>query len=180
LSNAVRPSRARRQKPVSDPQFLAIGKVLRPQGVRGELRLEVYTGSPAHLKEVETVYVGDKQRPYPLESSRLHQKILLIKLKGCDDRQQADEFRGQVIAIARADAAPLRPGQYYHHQIIGLSVISDEGEQLGTITEIIETGANDVYVVKNGDDELLLPATSSVILKSGPPQVIVHLLDGLR
>jgi len=61
-----------------------------------------------------------------------------------------------------------------------LSVISDEGEQLGTITEIIETGANDVYVVKNGDDELLLPAISSVILKIEPPQVIVHLLDGLR
>lgn len=154
--------------------------MLRPHGVRGELRLEVYTGSPTHLKKVETVYVGDKQRPHPLESSRLHQKILLIKLKGCDDRQQADEFRGQVIAIARTDAAPLRAGQYYHHQIIGLTVISDEGEQLGTLTEIIETGANDVYVVKNGDKELLLPAISSVILKIEPPQIVVHLLDGLR
>ncbi len=180
LSNALRPTRARRRKPVSDPQFLAIGKVLRPHGVRGELRLEVYTGTPTHLKDVETVYVGDKQSPYPLESSRLHQKILLIKLKGCDDREQADAFRGQIIAIARADAAPLRAGQYYHHQIIGLTVISDEGEQLGTITEIIETGANDVYVVKNGDEELLLPAISSVILKIEPPQMIVHLLDGLR
>jgi 16S rRNA processing protein RimM len=154
--------------------------VLRPQGVRGELRLEIYTGSPAHLKDVATVYVGDEQSPHPLESSRLHQKILLIKLKGCDDRQQADQFRGQVVAIARADAAPLRAGQYYHHQIIGLTVISDEGEQLGSITEIIETGANDVYVVKNGDEELLLPAISSVILKIEPPQMIVHLLDGLR
>lgn len=154
--------------------------MLRPHGVRGELRLEVYTGTPTHLKEVETVYVGDKQRPYPLESSRLHQKILLIKLKGCDDREQADQLRGQVIAIARKDAAPLRAGQYYHHQIIGLTVISEAGQPLGTITEIIETGANDVYVVKNGDEELLLPAISSVILKIEPPQMIVHLLDGLR
>ncbi|MBI4630964.1 MAG: 16S rRNA processing protein RimM [Chloroflexi bacterium] len=180
MSKALRPPRARRRKSESDPQFLAIGKVLRPQGVRGELRLEIYTGSPAHLKDVETVYVGDEQSPYPLESSRLHQKILLIKLKGCDDREQADSFRGQIIAIARADAAPLRAGQFYHHQIIGLAVISDEGEQLGSITEIIETGANDVYVVKNGDEELLLPAISSVILKIEPPQMIVHLLDGLR
>ena len=170
----------RRQKKVPDPQFLAIGRVLRPHGVRGELRLEVYTGSPAHLNDVETVYVGDKQSPQPLESSRLHQKILLIKLAGCDTREQADDFRGQVIAIARADAAPLRAGQYYHHQIIGLTVISDDGEQLGTVSEIIETGANDVYVVKNDDEELLLPAISSVILKIEPPQMVVHLLDGLR
>lgn len=174
------PLSKRRKKPVLDTKYLAIGKVLRPHGVRGELRLEVYTESAANLETVETLYVGDKQRPYPLEAARIHQKILLIKLKGCDDRDQADTFRGELISIAAESAAPLKPGQYYHHQIIGLKVVSDEGEALGTISEIIETGSNDVYVVKNGDTELLVPSIKSVVLKIEMDQMLVHLIDGLR
>lgn len=163
-----------------EPQFLAVGKVLRPHGVRGELLLEVQTHSPTHLAEVDAVYLGEAHAPHALLASRMHRKQLLIKIEGCSDRTQAELLRGMLVSVAVKDAAPLKPGEYYHHQIIGLSVISDEDEPLGTVVEIVETGANDVYVVSGPQGELLLPAIKSVVLKIEPPVMRVHLLEGLR
>ncbi|MBI3240693.1 MAG: 16S rRNA processing protein RimM [Chloroflexi bacterium] len=177
-----RPTRRRNKSKAStaQPRFLAVGKVLRPHGVRGELLLEVHTDSPTHLAEVETVYVGETHTPLRLEKSRLHRSQLLIKVGGYDDRATAESLRGEIIFVAITDAAPLKPGEYYHHQIIGLKVVTDEGEALGMVTEILETGANDVYVVNGPDGELLLPAIKSVILKIESGQIMVHLMEGLR
>ena len=174
--------RGKGQASPAEPRFLAVGKVLRPHGVRGELLLQVHTDSPTHLVEVETVYIGEAHTPRRLETSRLHQKRLLIKIADCEDQLAAETLRGELISIAVADAAPLKPGEYYHHQIIGLQVVSDEGEELGAVTEILVTGANDVYLVSRPDGgELLLPAIKSVILKIEPPrQMTVHLIEGLR
>jgi len=181
-STAPRSTRRRGQSQASpaEPRFLVIGKVLRPHGVRGELLLQVHTDSPTHLAEVETVFVGEMHAPHRLEKSRLHRNQLLIKIEGYDDRITADALRGQIISVALADATPLKPGEYYHHQIVGLKVVTDEGEELGVVAEILETGANDVYAVSGPNGELLLPAIKSVILKIEPPQMTVHLIDGLR
>lgn len=148
--------------------------------MRGELLLEVHTGSPARLTEVDTIYLGDEHSPQQLLTSRLHRGQLLIKVEGCNDREHGDTLRGALVSVAIKDAVPLKPGEYYHHQIVGLSVVSDEGELLGTVTEILETGANDVYIVNGPQRELLLPAIKSVILKIEPPQMTVHLVEGLR
>jgi len=165
-------------------QFLAIGKVLRPHGVRGELLLETLTEFPAHLAEVEMVYVGDAEspQPHPLRRARLHQRDLLIQLADCLDRDAADAYRGQMVFIQTEQAAPLPPGRYYHHQIIGLTVVTDEGEALGQVAEILETGANDVYVVAGPSGEILLPALQSVIqqIDLDAKKMMVHLLEGLR
>ena len=164
----------------SGPQYLVVGKVFRPQGIRGELRLEIHTDTPNHLHDVATVYVGEEYQPYSLESFRLHSGVLLISLAEVQDRDQADLLRGLTVAVKIEEAAPLKVGEFYHHQIIGLKVVTDEGEDLGAVTEIITTGANDVYVVR-GEKEVLLPAIKSVILKIEPPtQMVVHLLEGLR
>lgn len=164
--------------------FLAIGKVIRPHGVRGELLLETLTEFPAHLAEVATVYVGEAEspQPHPLRRARLHQRELLIQLGDCLDRDAAEAYRGQMVFIRTEQAAPLPPGRYYHHQIIGLTVITDEGETLGQVAEILETGANDVYVVVGPSGELLLPALESVIqlIDLDAKKMTVHLLEGLR
>lgn len=172
--------RAKARAASRQPEFLAVGKILRPHGVRGELRVEVHTGYPRRLAEVETIYIGDDHLPCGLEASRTHQDILLIKLRGYDDRTQADALRGQIISVAVADASPLKSGEYYYHQIIGLPVVSDAGEPLGLVTEILETGANDVYVVQGPGGQLLLPAIKSVILKIEANGMLVHLIEGLR
>jgi len=170
----------RRQPPDREPQYLVIGRVLRPHGIRGELRLEIHTDQPSHLREVETVYIGDDHRPSALKSFRLHQSVLLLTVAGCEDRAAADALRGLLVAVKLEEAAPLKEGEYYQHQIVGLKVVTDVGEALGTVAEIIQTGANDVYVVRGAGGEILLPAIKSVILKIEPPQMVVHLLDGLR
>lgn len=165
-------------------EFLAIGRVLRPHGVRGELLLETLTDFPEHLNDVDTVYLGEAAaaEPHALAGARRHRGRLFIRLEGCGDRDAAEAFRGQLVQIRLGDAAPPPPGSYYHHQIVGLSVVTDEGEALGEVTEILETGANDVYVVNGPSGEILLPALQSVIrqVDLDAKRMTVHLLEGLR
>jgi 16S rRNA processing protein RimM len=166
-------------------EFLAVGRVMRPHGVRGELLLEVLTEFPQHLAEGEVVYVGEAAVAHTLRRVRMQrgQRHLIIQLADCLDRNAAEAYRGQLIQIKVEQAAPLPPGRYYHHQILGLDVMTDAGEALGQITEILETGANDVYVVTGpAGGELLLPALRSVILQIDleARRMTVHLMDGLR
>jgi 16S rRNA processing protein RimM len=165
-------------------QFLAVGRVVRPHGVRGELALEALTEFPHHLAEVEVVYVGEAAEPHTLRRARLARgQQLIIQLADCLDRTAAEAYRGQLIQIKVEQAAPLPPGRYYHHQIVGLDVITEAGEALGQVTEILETGANDVYVVTGPTgEELLLPALKSVILQIDleARRMTVHLMEGLR
>lgn len=180
-SRSVKRRPSNRQKAAAaEPEYLVIGKVLRPHGVRGELRIQMHSHHPSHLSQVETVYLGEDHRPHKLKSFRLHQRILLMTLEGFDDRDKADTLREELVSVKVDQAVPLEEGEYFYHQIIGLSVVTDEGEVLGAVAEIIRTGANDVYVVRGQGGEVLLPAIRSVILKIEPPQMIVHLLPGLR
>ena len=164
------------------PEILAIGRVLRPHGVRGELLLEALTDFPEHLDGVGTIYLGAAAEPHSLAGARMHRGRLLIQLEDCVDHEAAEAFRGQLVQIWFGDAAPPPPGSYYYHQIVGLAVVTEEGETLGEVTEILETGSNDVYVVNGPSGEILLPALKSVILKVDleAKRMTVHLIEGLR
>jgi 16S rRNA processing protein RimM len=163
-------------------QLLAVGRVLRPHGIRGELLLEPLTDFPERLNEVATVYLGEAAEPHALTQARMHRGQILIRLGDCADRDCAEAWRGQVVQIEAEAAAPLPPGRYYHHQIIGLTAVTDEGEALGPVVEILETGANDVYVVETAQGELLLPAIHSVVraIEVDTGRLVVHLIEGLR
>lgn len=144
--------------------------------------MELLTGHPEHLAELETVYVGTDRRPYSLESVRLHQKVALMKLQGCDSRNAAEELRGELVAIAVEDAVPLVEGEAYEYQVEGLLVVTDEGRQLGEIVEVLSVpGANDVFVVHGPTGEILIPAIEDVVkefdLEAG--RVVIHPLPGL-
>jgi 16S rRNA processing protein RimM len=159
--------------------------VLRSHGVRGELLLEALTDFPeAFLGKTVTIQErGGTQRRLRVAAVRWHRRRLLIQFEGCADRATADELRDGLVQIEVAQAEPLAAGQYYHHQIVGLRAVTEAGEALGLVDQIIETGANDVYVVKTpAGSELLLPAIASVIkkidLEAG--EMVVHLLEGLR
>ena len=163
-------------------EFLAVGRVLRPHGVRGELLLETLTDFPEHLAEQKTVYLGDPPQPHPLGGVRIHRHQLILRLADCADMDTANSYRGQLVQIQAEAAAPLPEGLYYHHQLIGLAVYTDAGEHLGELVEVLETGANDVYVVKGEQGEVLLPVIADVIGAVDLPghRMTVHLLDGLR
>ena len=165
-----------------NPQYLVIGQVLKPWGYRGDVKVQILTDFPQRLTRLKTVYLGSDARAIQVERARLHSGFATLKLSGYDTPEAAAKLRGQVVQIPAAEAAPLGKGQYFHHQIIGLQVVTTEGEALGVVKEILETGANDVYVVERGDQhEILLPAIKDVVqeidLKNR--RMVVRLLPGL-
>ncbi|MBN1953504.1 MAG: 16S rRNA processing protein RimM [Anaerolineae bacterium] len=165
----------------TEPRFLAVGRVSRPHGIRGELRMEILTDFPERLSRHPLLYLGPQNQPYPLEGVRFHKTAALIKLAGCDDRTAAEKLRGQLVQIPAAVAVPLEEGEYYHFQVVGLEVFSSEGEKLGRVVDLLETGANDVYVVHGPRGELLIPAIEAVVqeLDLQARRMVVVLMAGL-
>lgn len=164
------------------PEFLLIGKLRRPHGVRGEISMEIYTDFPERLRAGVTVYVGEEHIPYQVRSRRSVHAGLLISFKGIDTPEAAVQLRNTFVYVRTADRPALPEGEYYHHEIIGLQVVSDEGQPLGELVEVLSYPANDVYVVRpTTGQEILIPALRSVILDVDldAGEMHVHLLPGL-
>ena len=162
--------------------FLAIGRFHKAHGVRGEIRVAMHTDLPERFTWLETVYVGETQlTPYKVESVRFHKGYALIKLEGIDQREAIEQLRHEWLMIPESEAIPLEEGEYFYHDLIGLSVETADGTMLGTIKEILETGANDVFVVKQEKGELLLPDIEEVVkeIDIDNSKMIVSLIDGL-
>jgi 16S rRNA processing protein RimM len=143
----------------------------------------VLTEFPERFETTEWVYLGNEFEaiPYRLESYRWHKDNVLLTLAGVADRTQAEALRGQLVQVPLNEAVALPEGSYYLYQLIGLQVKTVEGEFLGTITSVMETGANDVYVVQNEGRELLLPAIPDVIKTIDLPNglMVVQVMEGL-
>jgi 16S rRNA processing protein RimM len=165
----------------SEPSFLAVARVRRPFGVKGELLLEILTDFPDRLATHECLYAGEERRRYGIESLRRHGEDMLLRLEGIRDRAMAEGLRRQALYLRIGDLPPLPAGKYYLHQIEGLEVFTEAGERLGRVKEILKTGANDVYVVQGEKGEILLPAIAQVIrevnLEEG--RMVVRLMEGL-
>ncbi len=166
-----------------EPEYLVVGSLRRAHGVRGEMVMEVITDFPERLKPGTSVYIGSTHRPMVIEGSRPHSEGLLVKFRGLKSPEEAARYRNQQVYVTAHDRPPLPEGQYYEHQILGFAVVEDaSNEKLGTLDEIMHTGANDIYVVSrpNGG-ELLVPVISGVVLSLDPANrmIRVHLLPGL-
>jgi 16S rRNA processing protein RimM len=149
-----------------EPVFLVVGKLRRPHGVEGEILLEVITDFPQRLRKGKQVYVGESHQPLVIDSSRPHVKGLLLSFEGYPDVDRVAELTNALVYVRTDSLPPLPEGEYYFHQLVGLTVIDPNDAVLGRVAEIIETGANNVYVVKSEDGgELLLPAVEPVVLE---------------
>lgn len=130
----------------------------------------VITNHPNYLTGVRTVYLAEGDEPWRVR--RIHVapggKEAIIRLAGIDTPEDAAARRGQAVRVALDDAPPLPEGEYFHYQLIGLDVVDESDNFLGRLAEIIETGANDVYVVRGPAGELLLPVIEGVILSVDP------------
>lgn len=168
--------------PTGEPEYLAVGFLRRPHGVAGEILMDLHTDFPERLKSGRKFFLGEGHIPVVLLHVRTHGSGLLIKLQGVDNPEAAGQYRNTWLFVKTRDVPPLPEGQYYQHQLIGLKVVDEENRPLGTLTEVLETGANDVYVVtREAGGELLLPAIPEVILALKPDEgyLRVHLLEGL-
>lgn len=168
--------------PQGEPLFLAIGKLGRPHGVKGEIILYLLTDFPERLKPGVQVYLGDQHLPIKIRARRAMQGALLLKFDGYDSPETVGEISNQFLFVRADDRPSLPDGEYYHHQILGLHAYDERGRFLGKVTEILTTGSNDVYVVQSEDgSEILLPATNEVILDINLQQGLlrVHIIPGL-
>jgi 16S rRNA processing protein RimM len=148
-----------------EPVFLAVGFLRRPHGVEGEILMEVLTDFPERLRAGKLVYVGEDHQPMRIAHKRPQDQALLITFPGIDTPEAAGTLRNKQVFIKADNLPELPEGEYYHHQLLGLKVINESGLELGLLTEIIETGANDVYVATSLEGkEILFPAIESVIL----------------
>jgi 16S rRNA processing protein RimM len=146
--------------------MVVMGKVVGAQGLQGWVKVHAFTEYLDSLLDYNTWYMGDEQAWRPLEvlEANVHGgKVLIAKLQGIADRTAAEKCKGQLIAVPR-DSLPEQPeGEYYWSDLIGLSVENLAGEMFGTVDSLLETGANDVLVVKGENGEKLIPFIDSVI-----------------
>jgi 16S rRNA processing protein RimM len=167
--------------PAGEPLYLSVGFLRRPHGVRGEILMDLHTDFPERMKKGRRLYVGETHTPFTLTSVRPHGSGMLVKFQHIDTPEDAGALRNQWVYV-RAEEVPLPKGQHYQHELLGLKVVDEHGNLLGELVEIMETGANDVYVVRDdAGREILLPGIPSVILDldMGARTMRVHLLDGL-
>jgi 16S rRNA processing protein RimM len=164
-----------------EPQFLKVGKILRAWSIRGDVKVQPTAIDPEELQKFKRLFIGLQHREYTVQSFRPHQNNWLLKLKGVETRNDAEVLHDQWISIERQDRPAPAESEYFTNQIIGLKVETIDGLELGSVTEILKTGANDVYVVKGDRGEVLLPAVEQVVqsidLEQG--KMIVKLLEGL-
>lgn len=169
--------------PNGEPVYLVVGLLRRPHGVRGEIMVEIITDFPERLKVGETFYLGDDYMPVTIATRRMHNKGILLSFEGINDRDEIGAHRQKYLYVDLNDWPPLPEGEYYDFELIGLEVIVEEtGQVLGELVEILETGANDVYVVESDSgQEYLLPAIPEVVLDINldTEQMKVFLLPGL-
>ena len=150
----------------SKPVFLAFAKIRKPHALQGVVAVEILSDFPDHYQEGDTVYVGDKHEKLILRSIRKAGKGYLIAFQDHNSKESVERFRNKLIFVKSESLPELDQNEYFHHDLIGIKVYDVNDKIIGSISEIISTGANDVFVIRpsvKGEKEILLPAIRSVI-----------------
>ncbi len=165
--------------------MLQVGVVIKPHGVRGEVKVFPTTDDAARFKKLKRVILDDGKNPMDVEISsvKFFKNLVILKFRGFDNIDDVEKFRRAKLLVTRDHAVKLKKDEYFIADLIGMRAVSDKGEELGEICDVLQTGANDVYVVKKeGSGELLVPAIKDCICSVDIEQriMIIHLLPGLR
>lgn len=164
--------------------LLRVGVITTTHGVRGEVKVFPTTEDPKRFKKLKTVILDDGRQQMELEiaSVKFFKNLVILKFKEFDNINDVERFKKATLWVTRENAIPLEEGEYYIADLIDLAVVSDEGEELGVLSDVLETGANDVYVVsKKGVQDLLLPNIPECILDVNLEEGVmtVHVMKGL-
>lgn len=167
-------------------QFFEIGKVTSTHGIRGTMRVFPTTEDPSRFSQLKTVIIENKgkRETFHIQKVAFQKQLVLLTVKEITDINVAELYKNATILIPESLAIPLKEDEYYARDLYGMQVVTEEGEELGELTQIYVTGANDVYAVKKTEEgkELLIPAIKDCIKKVDleARKMTVHLLEGLR
>lgn len=151
--------------------YVAIGKFRRTHGVVGDIVFEIYTDFPERIEPGVHVFVGDELVDKTITTVRPHQTGFIVHLDGYANPEEATALTNQVAFLPIDQLPPLPEDEYYQHELLGLTIVDVDGAELGVLEEILETGANDVFLVRDkSGNELLLPDIDSVVLEIQPKQ----------
>ena len=164
--------------------MLRVGVITSPHGIKGEVKVFPTTDDAKRFKELKKVILdtGKEYIPMEIEHVKFFKNMVILKFKGYDNINEIEKYKSRDLLITREQAVDLAPDEYFITDLIGLAVVSDQGVELGTLKDVLETGANDVYVVAMKDGkELMLPAIGDCILNVDLEQgrMEVHVLEGL-
>jgi len=172
---------------MSDEKMFTVGKIVNTHGIRGELKIVPSTDFPDERFAKGSVLVFfDPQKkttlPVTVQSAREHKKMFIVKFQGMDHINDVEKYKGWILKVEEKYLSELSDDEFYYHEIIGCKVITVEGEELGTISEILSPGANDVWVVERAQGKpVLIPYIDDVVLEVDVEEkrVKVALMEGL-
>jgi 16S rRNA processing protein RimM len=164
--------------------LLWVGKVVKTQGIKGEVRVLTGGENAGTFREGNAVYLEDGQgrrKTLTVQSSRLHRRLTIISFREIKRIEEAEELVGCSVFINKENLQDLPPDEFYWHQLIGLQVRTEEGLDVGTLEEVFSTGSNDVFVVRKKGQEVLIPATDEVVRKIDldGKTLVIRPLEGL-
>ncbi|MDI3478095.1 MAG: rRNA processing protein RimM [Thermoanaerobacterium sp.] len=163
--------------------YLSVGKITSAYGVNGEVKVFPLTDHLDRFYDLDYVYIFEEtgKASLNIESVRFIKNLVIVKFKEINDRNEAEKLRGKLIKITRDNAVKLDDDEYFIKDLLNMKVYTDDQKELGILKDVLKTGANDVYVVKTDDRDILIPAIKDVIKKVDIKErkMTVHLLEGL-
>lgn len=164
--------------------ILRVGVITTTHGIRGEVKVFPTTDDPKRFKKLKEVLLdtGKERRKMEVESCRFQKNLVIVKFKGIDNINDVEQYKKCDLYVSRKNAVKLEPNENFIVDLIGLKVVLEDGTEYGRLVDVLQTGANDVYIVKtNLDEEVLIPAIPQCILDVNLEEetMTVHLMRGL-
>lgn len=164
-------------------EFILLGKVAKPHGIRGEIKVYPYSGQPENFNAYRKVFMasdsGRELLPYAVEQSRVQGKLAVLKLTGCSTREDAQNLVGREIWLLRRDLPPPDDSEYYWLDLENKQVVTEDGQELGKVAAIFATGAHDIISVTGSGREYLIPVHEEFIVRIDDVKVVLRLPPGL-
>lgn len=165
-------------------QFLQVGVISSTHGIRGEVKVYPTTDEKTRFQELKEVILdtGKEQMTLEIENVRYFKQMVILKFRGIDNINDIERYKGRPLLVCREDAVPLDENEYYIADLIGMDVVTEDGSFFGRLSDVMETGANDVYIIQTEKQgEVLIPAIRECILDVDPEkrQMKIHLMKGL-
>lgn len=167
-------------------QKFQIGVIASTHGIAGELNVFPTTDDPKRFKKLKEVTMESEREGnvvLHIDHIKFFKKFVIVKFKEYDDINQVERFRGNILTVPREEAIELNPGEFYVQDMIGLTIVDEEDHKLGTLVDVIQTGANDVYEMKReeGGENVLIPAIKQCILNVDldANTMRIHVMEGL-